>query len=203
MAKNLPSLFLQERGWVANSSTMAQQWQHECGSAKGRPSLRPTATRMVESNILRPRFTIGKAWSHAPDSGVETERSLALVISSVAPWRRCSKDHLTTSESQAFWILTSSPEGGGGLVPGNKLYQQIRAVSASGTEKQEPAGKIWDMSFLDAAAEDIKAEGASCTALRRPRRPDRTGRYAWDHPVSVVVMWTLQMRPTIELSSLS
>ena len=46
---------------------------------------------------------IGKAWSHAPDSGVETEGSLALVTSSVALWRRCSKDDLTTSEFQALW----------------------------------------------------------------------------------------------------
>ena len=173
MAKNLPSLFLQERGWVANSSTTALQWQHECGCAKGRPSLRPTATRM-ESSILKPRFVIGRAWSHAPDSGVDTERSLALVISSVAlctTWRRCPKDDLTTSESQDLWILTSSLEGGEGWSQGTSYTSGLGQCQPLGKKCRNHLSRseTW---ALEAVAEDIKPEGASCTALRRPKPPE-------------------------------
>ena len=46
----------------------------------------------------------------------------------------------------------------------------------------------------EAAAEAKKAEGASCTALRRPKPPDLTGRDACNHAASLTDRLTLQMR---------
>ena len=79
----LPWLHLQLRPWVANWSTCSPQCAQMCGRLKGHQSLRPIAILHVSSSICRPRVEIGKAFSHAPDSFVETASRQALDLVSL------------------------------------------------------------------------------------------------------------------------
>ena len=84
----LPSLCLQLRACLPNSSTMAEQCWHWCGRHTGVPRRRATAIRTVLSSIRSPREDTGKALNHAPDSLSDTESRRACSTSLIASCRR-------------------------------------------------------------------------------------------------------------------
>ena len=57
---------------------------HWCGLHREVPSLRPTATRVVSSSSHSPKLGTGRACSQAPDSLLQTARSLTRDLASGA-----------------------------------------------------------------------------------------------------------------------
>ena len=71
-----------------------------------------------------------------------------------------------------------------------------------GSEHSGDAEEEYDGQSEEAAAEATKAEGASCTALRKSSPPQFTGREAWiQEGSSPPSKWMLQMELKMDLSS--
>ena len=91
---------------VSAAKTMQPLAIHLCstvaafmGSQRSRPSLRPTAMRIVSSSKHNPRDGTGSALSHAPDSGLDVDIKRA--------WERLS-DAFSRRDSMQMAILCAS-----------------------------------------------------------------------------------------------
>ena len=163
------------------------------------PRRRPTDTLIMLSSILKPREEMGRAFNHAPDSLVEAAMRRARDCASGAlilqhrighrryfggipdllamgsrshRWRIVLRDH--DARAKSTWSKSCGPKRGGRMC-------RTRSV--------------------EAAAEERKAEGASCTALRIPSPPAFTGRDAWFHALSSRCVFAIV--PTIDFRTSS
>ena len=134
-----PSLFWHKRPCVPEASTCSPHL-HLCGSHNGVPRRSPTAIRTVSSSISSPRDGMGKALSHAPDSGRVAARTRARSRGVKADSSRLDEALSSIGDSQDDCRLNT---GRSALLV---MVFQISSPSSIVKSSEAGPGKIWDTS---------------------------------------------------------
>ena len=127
------------------------------------------AIRKDSSSKRRPRDEMGMAFSHAPDSLVETARRRALDLALLVDERRKLALFMTLGMSHAFILEDSGWTGG---ASSRSAPHRSRAFNCSWSGVDwNVGGRILRTSWSDPSADARKADGARWTALRMPNPP--------------------------------